>query len=360
MTRLLIGITAHGFGHLAQTAPVVAALRRRNPSLEITILSALAPSIIEARIPPPVSIVATQDDFGLVMATPFDVDPEATFSRYADLNARHGTEVDALAEWLRDERFDGVLANISYLLSAAAHRAGIPALAMSSLNWHDLFRFYCGGFEGAATIADQIRTDYKLAQCIGRLEPAMAMPDFETTTIDAAIAATGRNRREELCHQYNMDERAKIVLFAMGGMAPENPPDWSADLAGDHILFGPASWVGRGPWRDPAETGIPFTDLIASADVVVARPGYGTVTEAAAAGVPAILVTRGDWPEEPGLVDWLKRHGRCIYFENRLEECRSDVILALCDQLSGMPVPPRPLTGGEEEVAGLMEELLLR
>lgn len=358
MTKLLIGITAHGFGHLAQTAPVAAALRRRNSQLDITVLSALAPSVIEARIRPPVRIVATRNDFGLVMATPFAVDAEATFRRYAKLDARHDADVAELADWLRNERFDGVLANISWLLAAAACEAGIPALAMSSLNWHDLFLFYCGEHEGAAKIAGQIRTDYARAQCIARVEPAMAMPDFTTHTINQAIAAAGRNRHEELRRRYNLDETAKIILFAMGGMVPVSPPDWSGDPACKHILFGPASWIGHGPWRDPAEPGIPFTDLVASADVVVTRPGYGTVTEVAAAGVPAVLVTRGNWPEEPGLVDWLKRHGRCIYFEGALEECRPDAVLSMGDQLAEMPVPPCPETGGEDVVAALMEELL--
>ena len=358
MTRLLIGITAHGLGHLAQTAPVVAALRHRDPSLEITVLSAIARSGIEARIPPPVRIVAAEDDFGLVMATPFNVDMQASFRRYAELHDRYGEEVRVLADWLRAERFDGVLANISYLLTAAAHEAEVPALAMSSLNWHDLFRYYCGAFEGAEAIADQMRAAYARARCIARLEPAMAMPDFEAETIDAAIAMAGRNRRDELRRRYSIDKTGKIILFAMGGMAPENPPDWGGDPGRNHILFGPASWAGRGPWCNPDDAGVPFTDLVASADVVVTRPGYGTVTEIAAAGVPAILVSRGDWPEEPGLVDWLTQNGRCIYFEDRLEECRPDTVLSLCDQLAEMPIPPRPGTGGEERVAVLMGELL--
>lgn len=358
MTRLLFGITAHGLGHLAQTAPVIAALRGRDPSLEITVLSAIAPLLIEARIPPPVQIRATEDDFGLVMASPFEVDASASFRRYREVHERHDEAVAELAGWLRAERFDGVLANISYLLVAAAREARIPALAMSSLNWCDLFRFYCGEFEGAEDIADPIRRDYSGAHCMARLEPAMAMPDFQTQTVNEAITETGTSRREQLCRHYGMDQSGRIILFALGGASPAIPPGWNEHCARNHLFFGPAAWAGRGPWRDPAETGMPFTDLLASADAVVTRPGYGTVTEVAAAGVPAILLSRGDWPEEPGLVDWLTRHGRCIYFDGPFEECRPQAILALCERLAATPEPLRPKTGGVAQAAALMEGLL--
>lgn len=358
MARLLVGITAHGFGHLAQTAPVVAALRNRLPALDITVRTSLPARVIEARIPPPVRIVASRDDFGLVMASPFDVDSRASFDRYARLHERFRDGVVELAKWMREERFDGVLANISYLLSAAAGEAGIPALAMSSLNWLDIFRFYCGRFEGAGAVATDIAEAYQGAACIARIEPAMAMPQFETVRIGAAIAMGGNNRRDELRRHYGARGTGRVVVFALGGVPPGEPPGWSADLAPEHVLIGPERWAGRGPWRSPDETGLPFTDLLASADAVVARPGYGTVTEVAAAGVPAILLTRGDWPEEPGLVGWLKRHGRCIYFGGSLPACRPEEIFALCDRLAAMPAPPPPATGGEEQAADLMVGLL--
>ena len=39
--RLLATISAHGLGHLAQSAPVLNALRRRVPQLDLTVASTL-------------------------------------------------------------------------------------------------------------------------------------------------------------------------------------------------------------------------------------------------------------------------------------------------------------------------------
>ena len=61
--------------------------------------------------------------------------------------------------------------------------------------------------------------------------------------------------------------------------------------------------------------GIEFGDMLASCDAVLTKPGYGTFVEAACAGVPVLYVARKDWPEEPYLVNWLKRNGSCAEVE---------------------------------------------
>ena len=45
-----------------------------------------------------------------------------------------------------------LLSNISYLSIAAAHKAAIPAIAFSAVNWAEIFRSYCGDFPQAQSI----------------------------------------------------------------------------------------------------------------------------------------------------------------------------------------------------------------
>lgn len=53
-----------------------------------------------------------------------------------------------------------------------------------------------------------------------------------------------------------------------------------------------------------------FTDLLASADALITKPGYGSFTEAACNGAPVLYVPRPDWPEQPYLLDWIALHGQ--------------------------------------------------
>ena len=50
-----------------------------------------------------------------------------------------------------------------------------------------------------------------------------------------------------------------------------------------------------------------FSDLLASSDVLLCKPGYGSFAEAACSGIPALYVNRPDWPEAPALIEWLQQ-----------------------------------------------------
>lgn len=358
MKKLLVDITAHGFGHLAQTAPVINKLQHSLPGLEIVVRSGLTASVLATKINGPFRVVTSDNEFGVVMASPFQIDRRATIERYSILHDQYETVVNEVASWILKERFDAVLSNISYLVVDAASRVDTPALAVSSLNWHDVLRHYCTGHDGVNDICGQMHSAYSRAATFVRLVPGMPMPDFNTVTMNAIIAQTGTPHQEELRRRFGVGEGSKIIVFALGSMSDVDPPDWNGDLIQDHILFGPASWARHSPWQNPATSGVSFTDLLASADIVLSKPGYGIVTEAAAAGTPVILLARDAWPEEPFLIDWLTRHGKCIYLDRLLDSFMPEELFDYYDALAAAPSPPLPATGGEDQVAALMESLL--
>ncbi|MEJ2212511.1 MAG: hypothetical protein P8Y20_00220 [Gammaproteobacteria bacterium] len=49
---------------------------------------------------------------------------------------------------------------------------------------------------------------------------------------------------------------------------------------------------------------------MASVDGIVSKPGYGIATEAVHYQLPFLFTCRGDFPDEPDIVDWLKSYGR--------------------------------------------------
>ena len=63
-------------------------------------------------------------------------------------------------------------------------------------------------------------------------------------------------------------------------------------------------------FSDLGALGWPFPDVMASVDGLLTKPGYGMFSEAACLGLPVLFVRRGDWPEEPRLVEWLLQHDR--------------------------------------------------
>ncbi len=347
--HLLAVVSPHGFGHFAQTAPVVEALRARLPGLRVTLMSRLPETLVRQRLPGPVDVIPRAADFGMLMRSAIDVDVTATHSAYRRLHRRWPEHVARFADLLGELAPDLVLADVPYLPLAAARRAGLPAVALCSLNWADIYAAYCGHLPGAAAVEADMRAAYRAADLFVRPQPAMPMADLPNTCTVGPIATLGRRRRAHLRRVLGLDETTRILLVSPGGIPTAVDPDRWPDLPGWHCLL-PRAWRPVRPGTSAIEDlGWPFADLLASADALLTKPGYGSFVEAACLGVPVLYVARGDWPEEPGLTAWLKAHDRAReipredFYAGRL----GHHLAVLLD--APAPTPPRP--AGADEAA---------
>jgi UDP-N-acetylglucosamine:LPS N-acetylglucosamine transferase len=85
-----------------------------------------------------------------------------------------------------------------------------------------------------------------------------------------------------------------------------------------------------------------FSDLLASADVLLCKPGYGSFVEAACSGTPVLYVNRPDWPESPALIAWLQQEGVCREV-TREQLAQGDIeqeLRALCAAPRGTSIAP--------------------
>jgi UDP-N-acetylglucosamine:LPS N-acetylglucosamine transferase len=87
---------------------------------------------------------------------------------------------------------------------------------------------------------------------------------------------------------------------------------------------------------------------LASADVLVTKPGYSTAVEAVALAKPVVYVRRHNFADEASLVEYLHRFGRAV--ELSAEEFSRGSWQAAFDRLETLPQPPPapPATGAVE------------
>ena len=159
--------------------------------------------------------------------------------------------------------------------------------ALCSLNWADIYRHYCGN----DAIAAQIHGCYANAEAFLRATPGMDMPGLVNLVPVAPIAAVGKNRRAELNRQLNISPEDRLVLVSLGGIASRLPIERWPRIPGVRWLV-QESWHVEHPDAIKLET-LPmnFSDLLASSDALVCKPGYGSFVEAACCGVPVLYVT---------------------------------------------------------------------
>jgi hypothetical protein len=312
LKRLCVAISHHGLGHLAQTAPVLNELHAIDPAVEFVVRTALPRATLELRLAMPFEHWHAASDCNLVMHDAIRADLPASLAAYRAFHHGWPGTVDAEARRLVELGIDAVFSNVGYLPLAAARRAGLPAAALCSLNWADIFRHYLGHEPEAHGILDQMVAAYAGADAFLRPEPAMPMADLANAVAIPPVVQAGRDRRGELLERLGLAPDTRLVLVGMGGIR-YRPPVEAWPCRPGLVFLVPDDWRADHPCtRALRATGMVFRDVLASSDALITKPGYGSYAEAAAAGVPVLTIPRPDWPEAPYLNDWLAAQARML------------------------------------------------
>lgn len=353
--HLFVDISSHGLGHLAQAAPVLNLLRQHLPSLQLTVRSGISRERLELRIAGEFNHIGTASDFGFVMDNALDIDLAASAARYREQHRQWSRMVEWEAAQLQSLEVDAVLSDVAYLPLAGAARAHIPALALCSLNWAAMFHHYFGNEPWAPPIHAEILAAYRSAPFL-RVTPAMAMDDLPRGRAIGPIAALAGRHRESVGRRLDIAGDTRWGLVALGGIAHRLPIEHWPHIPGLTWLV-PASWaISRDDVVAFDTAGLPFSDVLAAADFVLTKPGYGTFVEASCLGVPLLYLRRPDWPEEPALLAWLHVHNRAL--EISREQAERGDLAETVTRLLGLPAPPPPAPTGIAEAADALLGLL--
>lgn len=353
--HLLVCISPHGYGHTAQIAPVVNALRKKLPDLRVTLRTTVTHTLLTARFDPPFTHIKTASDFGMTMANAVTVLAEQSAAAYAACHAHWDHKVEQEATALRALAPDLVLANVPYLPLAGAALAGIPSAALCSLNWADIYQHYCGQRAEAGRILEQMHAAYNSAAVFLRPQPCMPMTTLDNSRMIGPIARVGRDRRDEVNRIMNLSGEETLVLVAPGGIPTRWPMEHWPHLPG-------VRWIVQSDWHVTHPDAIalemlsmPITDVLRSGVVLLGKPGYGSIAECGCNGTPMLYLMRHDWPEEPYLLEWLQQHGRGLAIESHILETGN--LSAALEELLAHPTKPAVEPSGIQEAAEQLRSL---
>lgn len=356
--RLLVALSSHGFGHFGQVAPVLQSLVRQRSDIEIIIKTTLPEKLLSTRLSLPFQYINHAADFGMCMSSGLDVKVQESVAKYAEFHANWTANLAAEKAVIAGCEPDVVLANIPYLTLAACKDMGVPSIALCSLNWAHIFAGYAAGIAQAESIYQQMLEGYNGADVFLNPAPSMPMPGLRNLKAIGPMALTGKNRRNEINEQCGLSPRQRLVLIAPGGIPTAIPlhawphdeevlwiTSWKSDLERDDVI----------PFE---RIGLPFSDLLASVDAVVTKPGYGMVAESVCNGVPVLYVLRKDWPEEPSIVRWLEENGHAR--EITREQFFTGNILRDLREMWERGTPPAVYPSGIAEAVETICELFSR
>lgn len=358
MPRLLFAISAHGLGHLGQAAPVCNALIGLRPDISLTVWSALPLKTLGQRITVSFAHIEAACDVGFVMHDALNVDISASWRRYQDREQHWASHLEQACAIVQQISPDLIVSDVGEMPLAAGQSLGTPTIAMSSLNWADMARFYFSEIPGSAPTLERLTSIYDNATLALRLSPGMPMRGQRECPMPAVGVVSTSPRdimARYLAAEMPYPEQPRI-LIGMGGITTDLAlRDWPQQSAFNLLVANQTALPATG---DPqraivnadtlrARYGWNFCDLLAGCTAVICKPGYGTFVEAALAGTPVLYIRRNDWPEQSILIDWLQQHSVCaeLAMDDLLHGMFHDSLAALMAQSKKSSRPPIPRDG---------------
>jgi hypothetical protein len=351
--HVYVALSGHGFGHLAQVAPVLNAWRGRFPMGRLTVQSLLPEVLLRSRIVGEIKVVEGAADFGMVMVDALEAKVAESLRAYRAFHADWDARLAWQEQRLRAAAPDVLLADIPYLSLTAAARLHIPALALCSLNWADILAGYGRGEPDLEALRAPMLAAYNSAVAFLQPTPSMPMPELRNTQPIGPIAALGQDRRAEINQRLGLSGSETLLLMGLGGVDMRPPVEAWPRLPGVCWLTPPAWNAARPDMPNWAGlTDLSMMDLIRSCDVLFTKPGYGAFTEAVCNGVRVLYVARDDWPEEPWLSRWLQAQGNGVKI-SRQQLAEGELAEPLGELLAQPRRPPLTPTGVAEAVEWL-------
>ncbi|RUL87521.1 glycosyltransferase family protein [Tautonia sociabilis] len=352
-TRALAAyVTSHGFGHLNRT---VAVLNRLPEDVPLIIRS--APDLFDhwrERLRRPAELLPHVSDAGAVNppGNSADTDGPASLERAARVHAEAMGRIDEYTDELRSGAVAAVLCDATPVPLVAARRAGVPGFLLGNFTWADIYHPHAKKMGGDwPTFVRELHRCYRHATAIFRCAPHLSMAGLAPIVDVGMVVTPGRDRRGELRAGLGLSERDRIVYMYLGRYGQDDY-EWGRiarlGALGIHFVGFHEAPASAGPVPNlhvvPASewTG---ADLAASADVVVAKAGYGTVCEAIVAGTPMIHPPRTGFAEYRALALALKSWGGGVPASRRaFDRLRIERLLDRAFALEPGP-PPFPADG---------------
>jgi hypothetical protein len=322
-------ISGHGFGHASREIEV----------MRLMVRTSVARWMFDSAAPQPIDFQPATIDTGIAQIDSLQLDEDATARAASQFYATFDYHVADEAALLQAHRVDLVVGDVPPLAFAAGARAGVRSFAISNFTWDWIYSTYDAFRRDGGEVLSMIRDAYAAAETALRLPFSGGFGSIRDVRDIPLIARRSRRERSETRRLLGVDVDRTIVLASFGAYGAGIPLDRLQQSAEFTVIAPPRE----------APAGLRYEDLVAAADVVVSKPGYGIVSECIANGTALLYTSRGRFPEYDVFVREMPELLRCRFLT------QEDLIGGRWDdgvrELMAMPPAPKRLRVDGADVA---------
>jgi hypothetical protein len=312
-------VSAHGYGHGVRSCDIIRALNRLYPDIRVHVISGLDADFLQSRIlADRISIRRDALDVGMVQTDSIRVDVDATLNLLERLYGRSEELIEREVRFLREKDIQLTVVDIPSIPLEAAERCGIAAVAVGNFGWDWVYSAFIDRDARWKPIVDSIRKSYAKADLLLRLPFCDTMRSFLRIEDIPLVASPGRSRRPEIAELLKCPVGKKWVLLSFTTLEwNESALDRVERLQEyEFITVYPLQWRRRNIHTIRREQ-VPFSDVVASVDAVVSKPGFGILSDCAVNRKPLIYADRSDFAEFAVLESAIRRYMKYRHIPSR-------------------------------------------
>ena len=308
-------VSAHGYGHGVRSCNIIRAVNNLYPQLTVHIISSLPAGFLSSHIGTTRNTVRAESfDVGMVQHDSIRVDVDATLAMVEQLYARREELVARETGYLRAHDIRLIVADIPALPIESAAMIGIPRLAVGNFAWDWIYSDFLARGPRWKPIVNILREEYSKTDLLLRLPFCGDMNAFPSIEDIPLVASPGMGRREEIAKLCGCDLGKKWILLSFTAL------DWGEDALArveqirdcEFLTVRPLMWH-RSNIHPVDREQVPFSDVIASVDAVVSKPGFGILSDCIVNRKPLIYADRSDFLEYSVLEASIRRYLRHVH-----------------------------------------------
>lgn len=321
-------ISDYGYGHASRSIAMIRAVLAAMP-VRVLVRTGGPAGFVRASLPG-VTVHAGPNDIGVVLKDQTaQVDRPRTEQSLTAWMGSWETYLAAERQFCADHGVDLVLSDIAPQPFLVAESLGVPGIGVSNFTWHSIFASL---FPGHPAL-DLIREAYAAADQGLVLPFDDGMEVFSKRRRIGLIARQITEQRSALRRRYGLDEEQIVVYLGPGKDYPDLSPGAVrrlSDAGATCVVSTAAETRARDLIRIPADE-TESQNYVGMSDLVVAKGGYSTVSEAIRARVPLVLFQREGFFEDHLFTDKVTACG--IGREISGEDYRNGAWIADLDRL---------------------------
>jgi L-arabinokinase len=368
-SAIVFYVSGHGYGHASRVIEVINAILARRPETRIGVRTSAPRWLFDLTVKGRVQFSHLETDTGVVQIDSLTLDEADSIRRaaafHADLVSRAASETRVL----REISAGLVVGDIPPLAFAVGHAAGLPSIAIGNFTWDWIYADY-PRVRLAPSLLPAVRGAYAKATMALRLPMHGGFDAIANVKDIPFIARHASRSRDEVVRALKLPAEKPIVVASFGGFGlPSLDADALARLKKYTVVTTSPTPLGRarkeaferkGSFISIAEeavydSGVRYEDLVAAADAVVTKPGYGIVAECIANETAILYTSRGHFPEYDVIVAEMQPYVRSAFID------QNDLFAGKWEgHLDRLLAQPKPKKKPETNGADVAAEILLK